>query len=152
MSLIANGSRRTAESSCCWDQSAQIGSLVETSITMLVSTRIIVRVAPQKAHELVGRHAQIKRSADRGEAAFDRFLQGLPFGLQHDLPIGAERELDLRPWFDAEIIAHALWDRNLALARNPRHGNTYRLSGITISQGGAPDARFCDNAADLGFN
>src|SRR6266568_6877256 len=96
MSFITNGSRRAAESSCCWDQSAQTGSLVETSITMLVSTRIIVRVAAQKAHELVSRHAQIKCPSDRGEAAFDRFFRRLSFGLQHDLLIGAERELDLR--------------------------------------------------------
>src|SRR6266568_1312748 len=147
MSFIANGSRRAAESSCCSDQPAQIGSLVDTSITMLVSTRIIVRVAPQKAHELVGRHAQIKRPADRGEAAFDRFVGGLLFGLQHDLLIGAECELDLRPWLEAEIIADPLWNRNLALARYPRHGNTSDRPSITISRGGAPGARFCENGA-----
>src|SRR6266849_5484185 len=135
MSVITNGSRRAAESSCCWDQSAQIGSLVDTSITMLVSTRIIVWVAPQKAHELVSRHAQIKRPTDRGEAAFDRFLQGLSFGLQHDLLIGAEREFDLRAGLQPEILAYPLRDRHLPLARYFRHGNTYRLSGITISQG-----------------
>src|SRR6266404_4287655 len=136
MSLITNGSRRAAESSCCWDQPAQIGSLVDTSITMLVSTRIIVWVAPEKAHELVCRHAQIKRPADRGEAAFDRFFRGLSFGLQHDLLIGAERELDLRAWLEAEIIADALRDRDLALARYPRHGNTPVRGSITISRGG----------------
>src|SRR5258706_12690966 len=120
MSFIPNGSRRAAESSCCWDQSTQIGSLVDTSITMLVSTRIIVWVAAQKAHELVSRHTQIKRPTDRGEAAFDRFLQRLSLGPQHDLLIGAERELDLRPRLEAEIIAHAFGDRHLALARYPR--------------------------------
>src|SRR6266849_8598368 len=133
MSVITNGSRRAAESSCCWDQSAQIGSLVDTSITMLVSTRIIVWVAPQKAHELVSRHAQIKRPADRGEAAFDRLFEGLLFALQHDLLIGPERELDLRARFQAEIVADALGDRNLALARYPRHGNTSTRLSITIS-------------------
>src|SRR5712691_208785 len=145
MSFITNGSRRAAASSCCWDQPAQIGSLVETSITMFVSTRIIVWVAPQKAHELVSRHAQIKRPPDRVEAAFDRLFQGLLFALQHDLLIGAERELDFRAWLQPEIVADALWDRNLALARYPRHGNTSVRPGITISRGGAPGARFCDN-------
>src|SRR5258706_15629510 len=107
MSFIPNGSRRAAESSCCWDQSTQIGSLVDTSITMLVSTRIIVWVAPQKPHELVSRHPQIKRPTDRIEAAFDRFFRRLLFGLQHDLLIGAERELDFRPRLEPEIIADA---------------------------------------------
>src|SRR5258708_8059726 len=132
MSFITNGSRRAAKSSCCSDQPAQIGSLVDTSITMLVSTRIIVWVASQKAHELVSRHAQIKRPTDRVKAAFYRFVRGLPFGLQHDLLIGAERELDLRPWLEAEMIADSLRDRHLSLARYPRHGNTYDRSGITI--------------------
>src|SRR5216683_1660720 len=147
MSFMTNGSRRAAESSCCWDQPAQIGSSVETSITMFVSTRIIVWVAPQKAHELVSRHAQIKCPPDRVEAAFDRLFEGLLFALQHDLLIGPERKLDLRARFQAEIVADALRDRDLALARYPRHGNTPVRQGITISQGGAPGARFCQNDA-----
>src|SRR5712691_842220 len=105
MSFITNGSRRAAESSCCWDQSAQIGSLVETSITMLVSRRIIVWVAAQETHELVGRHAQIERPTDRSEAAFDRLFRGLSFALQHDLLIGAECEFDFRARLQPEILA-----------------------------------------------
>src|SRR5690348_5190014 len=116
MSLITNGSRRTAQSSCCWDQSAQIGSLADTSITMLVSSRIIVRIAAQKTHELVGRHAQVKRPADCGETAFDRLLRELSFAPQHDLTIAAEREFDLRAGLEAEVVADALRDRHLPLA------------------------------------
>lgn len=88
---------------------------------VFVPAKIIVGVASEHLHELVGGHAQIERSNQLVEPAFRSLL----LDPQCDLAVVGDGKLDLRSWFEAEMISYSFGNCNLALLGHPRDGSIF---------------------------